>query len=204
MPTESDEKELVALARDGGPAGQRAFHTLVERHRRAIYSHCCGMLRNPDDAMDLTQETFTKAYRNLRSFEGQSSFKTWATVIATNACIDFIRKARRGSISEYEEGTRHDQATAESESFRTNPLGISPAKVLARRELVEQIEDALSELTPIHRQILLLRELEGMSYEEIAEATGVPVGTVMSRLHHARKNMRRSLASYLGGRLRVE
>ena len=202
MAVSPDEKRLIETAQQGGPNARHAFHTLVEGCQQSIYAHCLGMLHNPDDAMDVTQEAFTKAYRNLPAFTGAASFKHWVRVIATHACIDFIRRTKRVQMSEFDEDTTLDEDGESAAMLQPNSLGISPAKVLARKELADQIRNALGTLSEQHRQILLLRELDGLSYEEIAEAIEVPIGTVMSRLHHARKNMQRALESYLGGKTR--
>ncbi len=198
---EETDINLVKLARNGD---RMAFQKLVERYQRKIFGLCYGMVRNQDDAMDMVQETFVKVFKNLGRFEGQSSFYTWTYRIATNVCIDFLRKAKRQRTVDYDDAIMRDDEVEDVGSLLPSRLGVNPAKVYGRRELLEKIEDALGTLSPNHRQAILLREVEGLSYQEIADIMEVSIGTVMSRLHHARKNMQNHLAEYVGGRLKVE
>lgn len=194
---EDTDINLVKLARNGDRA---AFHTLVERYQRKVYGICYGMVRNPDDAMDLVQETFIKVFRNLERFEGQSSFYTWVYRIACNVSIDWIRKQKRNRTVDYDDAVGRDDE-GDADALLPNRLGVTPAKILARRELGEKIQDAMQTLSPIHREILLLREVQGLSYQEIADTLEISIGTVMSRLHHARRNMQKALEEYLAGSL---
>jgi RNA polymerase sigma-70 factor (ECF subfamily) len=193
---EETDVNLVKRARNGDRA---AFHLLVERYQRKVYGVCYGMVRNRDDAMDLSQETFIKVYRNLDRFEGSSAFYTWVYRIACNVCIDWLRRAKRTRTVDYDDAIARDEGG--DEGMMPNRLGITPAKILARRELGDKIQDALQTLSPIHREVILLREVQGLSYQEIADTLDISIGTVMSRLHHARKNMQRALEQYLGGSL---
>ena len=198
---EETDINLVKLARNGD---RMAFQKLVERYQRRIFGLCYGMVRNPDDAMDLVQETFVKVFKNLDRFEGQSSFYTWAYRIATNVSIDFLRKQKRQRTVDYDDAILRDDDVEDVGSLLPSRLGVNPAKVYGRRELLEKIEEALGTLSDHHRQAILLREVEGLSYQEIADVMEVSIGTVMSRLHHARKNMQKHLAEYVGEKLRVE
>ncbi|MFT6396062.1 MAG: RNA polymerase sigma-70 factor (ECF subfamily) [Bradymonadia bacterium] len=198
---EETDINLVKLARNGD---RMAFQKLVERYQRKIFGLCYGMVRNQDDAMDLVQETFVKVFKNLVRFEGQSSFYTWAYRIATNVCIDFLRKAKRQRTVDYDDAIMRDDEVEDVGSLLPSRLGVNPAKVYGRRELLEKIEEALGTLSPNHRQAIVLREVEGLSYQEIADIMEVSIGTVMSRLHHARKNMQKELAEYVGERLKVD
>jgi RNA polymerase sigma-70 factor (ECF subfamily) len=154
--------------------------------------------------MDLVQETFVKVFKNLERFEGQSSVYTWAYRIATNVSIDFLRKQKRQRTVDYDDGILRDDEVEDAGSLLPSRLGVNPAKVYGRRELLEKIEEALGTLSDHHRQAILLREVEGLSYQEIADVMEVSIGTVMSRLHHARKNMQKQLAEYVGEKLRVD
>ena len=198
---EETDINLVKLARNGD---RMAFQKLVERYQRKIFGLCYGMVRNPDDAMDLVQETFVKVFKNLERFEGQSSFYTWTYRIATNVCIDYLRKQKRQRTVDYDDGILRDEDIEDGADLLPSRLGLNPAKVYGRRELMEKIEEALGALSDNHRQAILLREVEGLSYQEIADVMEVSIGTVMSRLHHARKNMQKHLADYVGDKLRVE
>lgn len=198
---EETDLNLVKRTRNGD---RDAFNVLVTRYQRKVYGICYGMVRNPDDAMDLVQDTFVKVYRNLERFQGNSSFYTWVYRIATNVCIDFLRKAQRKKTVDYDDAIARDEDVEGDDMLLPSRMGINPARVLGRRELLEKINDALQTLSPAHRQIILLREVEGMAYQDIAETLEISIGTVMSRLHHARKNMQKALASYVGDKLKVE
>jgi RNA polymerase sigma-70 factor (ECF subfamily) len=192
---EENDLNLVKRARNGDRA---AFNDLVERYQRRLYSVCFGILRNQDDAMDMVQETFIRAYRNLDRFEGNSSFYTWAYRIARNVCIDHIRKAKRHREVDYDDTWSGHQEASEQHSLLPSRLDIDPARVASRKELAAQLEKALDTLSPKHREILLLREIEGMAYADIAALLEISIGTVMSRLFFARKNMQQALAEYVG------
>lgn len=192
---EETDLNLVKRARNGD---RDAFGILVERYQRRIFGLCYGMVRNRDDAMDLVQETFVKVFRNLKSFEGQSSFYTWTYRIATNVCIDFLRKASRNRTVDYDDAIGRDENADDGGMLLPSRLGVNPSKVYGRRELLDKINEALGMLSDNHRQAILLREVEGLSYQEMADVMEVSIGTVMSRLHHARKNMQKHLAEYVG------
>lgn len=192
---------LVKRSRNGD---RDAFRILVERHQRRVFGLCFGMVRNKDDAMDLVQETFVKVFKNLDSFEGQSSFYTWTYRIATNVCIDFLRRANRYRTVDYDDAIQRDEDAEDAGSILPSRLGLDPARAYGRKELLEKIEEALQKLSPAHRQAILLREVEGLSYQEMADVLEISIGTVMSRLHHARKNMQRLLADYVGNKLEVD
>ncbi len=192
---EETDNNLVILAQNGD---QSAFGKLVQRYQKKVYSVAFSMVRNPDDAMDLSQEAFIKAYRNLSGFQGSSSFYTWLYRIVVNLGIDHLRKSRRFKSVDYDDKIRRkDEETFSEASILPSILGTNPAKALMRKELVEKMQAALDTLSPNHRTILMLREVEGMSYEEMAEVLEISKGTVMSRLHHARKNMQHALAGYV-------
>jgi RNA polymerase sigma-70 factor (ECF subfamily) len=149
--------------------------------------------------MDVSQEAFVKVHRYLDRFKGDSSFYTWLYRITTNTCIDVLR--RRAVISqesvEYDDSVQLDLAEANLGALGSQ-VDASPARSALRRELGEKLEEALAQLPEKHRAILLLRELEGMSYEDLARTLDIPKGTVMSRLFHARAKVQRLLADYLG------
>lgn len=190
---EETDINLVKRTRNGD---RRAFNELVTRYQRRLFGVCFAMVRNHDDAMDLVQESFVRAYRNLDRFEGNSTFYTWIYRIAKNVCIDHLRKAQRQRTVDYDDAVGRDE---DSESSILPPrLDVNPAQVLGRKELMEKIEKAINDLSPKHREIILLREVEGMAYSEIAEVLEISIGTVMSRLFFARKNLQNALADYVG------
>ncbi len=181
---ELSDSDLVDLVQGGDAT---AFRGLVERFQGRIYAHIYGMIRNREEARDLTQEAFVKAYRNIGGFRREASFTTWLYRIASNVTIDHIRKHRRVRMSEFDERIGHqDQG---DEVWDPDHLRRSPGKDLERAQLYQRIMDAMQKLSDDQRQVVLLREIEGFSYREIAETMGIPEGTVMSRLFYARKKL---------------
>lgn len=191
----TDDLTLVKRARSGD---QCALKLLIERYQRKVYSVALGMVKDREEAMDVSQEAFVKVYRYLDHFKGDSSFYTWLYRITVNICIDVLRRraASRGEHVEFDENIQHDSAEANIGALGSR-LGTNPQKTLLRKELAAKIEEALQEVPEKHRAILLLRELEGMSYEDLARTLQIPKGTVMSRLFHARAKMQTILNKYL-------
>lgn len=149
------------------------------------------MVRNEADAWDLAQDTFLKAWKALPKFEGHAAFSTWIYRIAHNTTLDWIRARKIEGGSEFNEAVESHVAAGAT----TTPHGEGrPDDRLARSELGQRIHDALAQLSPDHRAVILLREVEGRSYEEIAESIGCSLGTVMSRLFYARKKLQSLLA----------
>jgi RNA polymerase sigma-70 factor, ECF subfamily len=176
---EAEEAELIRRARKGDG---RAFSALVERYQRRVAGVAMAVVHNQDDALEIAQEAFVRAYQNLRKFEERSSFSTWLYRITANLAIDLRRREGRYTVLRGEEG--------ETELARVpSDRGDSFAET-ARGELGQRLSDALSELTPEHRTVILLREVEGLSYDQISEVLDCPRGTVMSRLHYARNHLR--------------
>ena len=192
---ELDDKQLVARSLEGDA---RAFEALVRAYQRRVFRVAFGMLKNQEDAMDIAQEAFVKAHQNLDRFKGDAAFYTWIYRITTNLCIDHLRR-KRGEHVEYDDGIRRQEAEGATLGLRTASKQGSPQKRALDHELAEQLEAALATLTDAHREILVLREVEGLSYEELAEALQIPKGTVMSRLFHARKKMQQALSAYVAG-----
>ncbi len=174
-----------------------AFKDLVERYQSKLFSIAFGMVRQREDAMDLVQEAFLKAYRNLDRFEGSAAFYTWLYRITVNVCIDHIRKVKKRYEVDFDEQRPIDSSIAGENTLQPSTLDINPDHNLRRKELLEQIDKALEMLSPNHRQAIILREIHGLSYDEIANVLEVSKGTVMSRLHHARKNLQSQLMSYV-------
>lgn len=183
----AEEREWVAQALDGD---NKAFGKLVERYQKKVYGLAFGILRSREDAWDVAQEAFVKAYKNLGSYEGSAAFYTWLYRIAYNLSLDTLRsKARRDTV-ELDDETRE---AAGDELARPE----HPSDTLARRELAEVVTQAMSKLTEKHRAIIVLREIEGLSYEEMADVLQISKGTVMSRLFHARRNLAALVQPYL-------
>lgn len=198
---EETDKNLVKLAQNGD---RHAFQTLMERHQRRIFNLCYGMVRNKADAADLVQDSFIKAYKSIERFRGNAKFYTWLYRISKNVCIDFLRKQNRRTMVDFDDEIRREEPVDGDETLLPTPLGINPAKVAGRKELLEQIEKALDTLSEDHREILILREIDGMAYKDIAETIDVSIGTVMSRLYHARKYMQDELSEYIGTKKKID
>ena len=192
-----DDLELVDRARAGD---EEAFRALFERYHRRAYSLAVGVVRNRDDALDVVQDAFIKAHRHIGKFEGNSTFYTWLYRIVMNLAIDHIRRTKRGRSVDYDDTLGHSESDSVGEdSLLPRILDENPGKSLVRKEMREHIGTALGELSDNHRAVLVMRELEGLSYEEMAEAMGCSKGTIMSRLFHARRNMQKRLLELMGG-----
>jgi RNA polymerase sigma-70 factor (ECF subfamily) len=191
----TDDLTLVKRVRNGD---QRAFKLLVERYQRKVYAVALGMLKDREEAMDVSQEAFVKVYKYLDHFKGDASFYTWLYRITVNICIDVIRKraGSGGEHAEFDETMPMDVSEANIGALGSR-LGTNPQKSALRRELAEKIQEALAAVPEKHRAILLLREMEGMSYEDLSRTLDIPKGTVMSRLFHARAKVQKILSQYL-------
>ncbi len=174
-------------------AGDReAFRSLVQRHQRRAFAIAMALVRDENDANELVQDAFLRVYKNLGNFQGQSSFFTWLYRIITNLSIDLIRKPGR-QLAELNDG-RHDAEEVNEEfPFLSRIDGADPSDVVRRQEIASRLKTALEALPEYHRGVILMREVEGLSYEEMAEAMGVSKGTIMSRLFHARQKLQRAL-----------
>lgn len=197
---EEDETRLVERAQQGD---RQAFQELVENYQRKVYGVCIGMLKDPADSQDVSQEVFIKVYRYLDNFNFDSSFYTWLYRITVNKCIDFIRKQKRKREVDYDDSIQRDDEVEGDDELLPSRLGIHPDEVYGRKELREKMLEALETLTEKHRTILVLREVEGLSYSEMAEVLDISEGTVMSRLYHARRYFQEAVEEYVGDELKV-
>lgn len=185
------ERPDEVLVREAVAGDREAYHVLFQRYHRRVVGLAYDILRVREDAEDVAQEAFVKAYVSLKEFKGESSFYSWLYRIVYNLSIDTKRKVTRrgGPAEQLEEGNLHEApgfvAAVES-----------PHASLYRRQQNEQIRKALSEISEEHRAVVMLREIDGLSYEEIASVTGLSLGTVMSRLHYARKKLQKVLAEF--------
>lgn len=184
-----DDQELVGRCQKGDIS---AFEALVHKYKQKAYSIAYRFTRNEEDALDLSQEAFVKAYQSIGSFKKTATFYTWLYRIVVNICIDFQRKIKkedslRKNITDWQE---------EIEMVDDNP-SLLPDTALINMELKENIEKAIALLSPQHREILILRDFEDMSYKEITAILKISEGTVMSRLFHARRNLKDVLKSYI-------
>lgn len=186
----SDE-EAIQRVLGGDPD---AFRTLVERYQGRIHRLALRVLRDEEAAKDATQEAFLKAYGALARFQGRSSFYTWLYRLAMNQCLDAKRRDRSGRHVEWEDGGAVETGSEGLASPEVEGVAFGPAAETLRGELRELLDRAVARLPDGARETLVLREVEGLSYAEIAKALDIPKGTVMSRLHYARKQLQKILA----------
>jgi RNA polymerase sigma-70 factor (ECF subfamily) len=185
------DTELVARAKRGDRV---AFQELVEKYQKRVYAVAYGVLGNRESALDAVQETFIKAYRSLAGFKGKSSFYTWLYRITMNAAIDLGRKEAHRDELEFHDEIEHEEEKGE---YPITPSAEDPGRELIKKELGEMIEDAIEHLPSDQRSAIILREIEGLSYKEIAKVMRCSEGTVMSRLHYGRKRLQELLKPYL-------
>ncbi|MBO6010947.1 MAG: sigma-70 family RNA polymerase sigma factor [Oscillospiraceae bacterium] len=175
--TREREAELIASVLAGDAD---AFEPLVKEHEKKIYNLALRMTGDPDDACDVAQDAFVKAYTSLKDFRGESAFGSWLYRLASNVCLDFLRREkRRGTVS----------LTVEDEELDVADLRFSPEDELERLELRDEINSALMRLPATARQIIVMRDVSGLSYAEITEALGLELGTVKSRIARAREKL---------------
>lgn len=179
-----------------------AFDEIVARYKDGIYNYIRRMISNPEDVEDLAQEVFVRAFASIKSFRREANLRTWLYRIATNLCIDRYRRSgiEKQLMVPLELGSSDDEA----QPVRTADVPDSkydPQELCERRELQAEVQRALNSLPDKLRAAILLFDMEGMSYEEIAETLGCPVGTVKSRLFNARMQLRDMLRPYMEGRV---
>ena len=180
----NEEQQWIDAARRGD---QAAFEQLVWRYEKRVFALTGRMCRNPSDAEEAAQETFLAAWQGLPFFRGEASFATWLYRLASNACVDLLRREGRHQAGA---GISLDD---EESGFDPPDPAPSPQALAERAELRQQIEAALAELPPEYRQVLILRELHQRTYDEIAEICSLDLGTVKSRISRGRKRLRKIL-----------
>ncbi len=180
-----------------------AFNEVVARYKDRVYGYVCRMIGPGADAEDLAQETFVRAYTNIHSFQSRATLNTWLFRIATNLCIDHIRRGQAGrgrdaSLS------MEDPETRQGVERELPDNSHNPEQAALNRELGRRIQEALQDLPPRLRAVVHLFDVEGLSYDEIARVVDCPLGTVKSRLFTARMALRAKLLPYLDGAEAVE
>jgi len=186
----SDDKILVAILQGGGDEQEKhaAWQKIQKKYQSRIHGYIIKMIRNNELAEDITQEAMVKAFKYIKSFRKDAAFSTWIYRIAKNATIDLIRKRqRRNETYEYDDAQDVDGADDFQKRFDSQIL------ILQRQELGGKIQEALSKIPDKQRQVLLLRDVQGFSYIEIAQRLGIHEGTVMSRLFYARQKLQKLL-----------
>ena len=191
---ETPDHSLIKASQKGDT---RSFETLVTRHRGKVYAMIQNMIKNEADAWDLSQEVFLKVWRALPKFEARAKFSTWLYRITHNVVYDWLRKRKIDSAGELDDNVLMESDIAAGS--RTGPsLAERPDEALANSELGQRIQIALATLSAEHRETVLLREVQGFDYKEIAKIMECSLGTVMSRLYYARKKLQTLLSDEKG------
>jgi RNA polymerase sigma-70 factor (ECF subfamily) len=183
----AEDTKLVLAAKRGDMV---AFEELVARHRDKIYARAFSMMRNEDEAVDISQEAWVKGWQRLKQFHGDSSFTTWMTRIVINLCLDQLRKQKRQRA----ESIEHLDEELGGVERQMPIVTLNPTEGLEREELRKRIDRAMSQLSYEHRTVLILHEFEELEYKEVAKIMGCSIGTIMSRLFYARRKMAALLA----------
>lgn len=183
------EEEIISAVVDGDTD---MFEYLVERYQGRVYGLACRMMSNHEDAKDVAQEVFIKAFRSLGRFRRESSFSTWIYRITVNTCNDELKKKKRKKTVSMDAGT-----DSEGKIFRSqNPASVKgPAEIFENKELGAVLAGILEEINPDHKTVILLRDIYGCSYDEIAGITGCSAGTVKSRISRARNEVRKRVTA---------
>ena len=182
------ELDLVKRCQAGDT---EAFDELVTRYRTRIFGMIYNMVHSEQDAWDLAQDSFVKAWRSIKRFRGHSSFYTWIYRIVMNVTIDWLRKKQVKGGSEFDDAIQLKEVDPASKTVpKENAL---PYETMERSEIRAQIDNAIAQLSPEHRAVILMKEIEERQYHEIAETLGCSIGTVMSRLFYARKKLQNLL-----------
>jgi RNA polymerase sigma-70 factor (ECF subfamily) len=184
-----DDRRLVERSAQGD---REAFGALVRRHQDRTFNLAYQVLRNREDALDVAQEAFVKAFASLPGFKGESSFTTWLHRIVVNLAIDSLRRRRRSQGTEYDDR----RAVPEEPGVEVEAPG-GPENELELKQVRALLARGIGLLPPAQRAVLVLREIEGLTYEEIARAVGCSLGTVMSRLFYARRKLQRIFKDHL-------
>jgi len=179
-----DEMELISRCQQGE---QEALKEIFDQYNKKVYRIAYGVVRQREEALDIVQEVFIKLYRSIGDFKGKSKFYTYLYRMAMNTAIDHARRMRKFPVLSLDE----------IEGFQPSEVDEKrPDNILLRKEFEEKMKEALEKLPPDQRMALIFREVEGLSYQEMAEAMGCSFGTVMSRLHYARKRLQEFLRNY--------
>ena len=191
---DAERDEVHALVQRTLAGDDDAYAEIFRRYRGKVHRICFRFTRDADEAMDLLQTVFIKAHRSLASYREEASFATWISRVATNCGIDHVRAKKREAKVELDDAALEESTAAELVMSRPQ----SPGAALEGQELGRAIHEAVDALSEKHRTVFVLHCVEGMPYQAIADTLEISIGTVMSRLFHARRYLRKSLAPYLG------
>jgi RNA polymerase sigma-70 factor, ECF subfamily len=182
-----NEAQLISRCQQGD---QDALKEIFNQYHKKVYRIAYGVVRQREEALDIVQEVFIKLFRSIQQFRGKSQFYTYLYRMTMNTSIDHTRKMKKSLSSRM----------AEEEGFQlSDDAERRPDRILDHKELEEKVKWAMDQLAPEQKAVLIFREVEGLSYQEIAEATGSSIGTVMSRLHYGRKKVQELLRDYVEG-----
>ncbi|WP_099187734.1 RNA polymerase sigma factor [Tepidibacter mesophilus] len=176
-----NENELIKRCIDGDVD---AFETLIDEYKQTSYNIALGIVKDPDDAMDISQEALIKVYRYMKNFNQKSSFSTWLYRIVMNTCLDYIKKNDKNKVIPINEDIINKQDTH---------IESNPERILDKKIETQQIRDAIDKLSSIQKTAIILRDIQGFSYEEIANITDSSLGTVKSRIRRGRENLKEIL-----------
>ena len=182
---EGTERDVIDRWRNGD---KKAFEVLVKRHMTDAYLTALGFTGNSDDARDLSQDAFVKAFQARKQFDPQRPFYPWFYRILKNHCLNFLKRVRKRTEPLYHDDTLHNERFA---SERPTPL-----ESLEKKERVRLVRTAIAELSIEHREVIILKNFRGLSYREIADELDMPIGTVMSRLYYARKLLKEIITEW--------
>lgn len=179
-----NEKKLIKRSAKGDID---AFEKLIEAHQKTAYNIALKMLRNSEDAKDISQQAFIKVFRYIDTFNFESSFKTWMYRIIVNLCIDYINKNKKNTVYSLDNPISTEKGEIRREIKDDTNM---PENIIEKKETKELVHNAINKLDEIHRTIIILRDIEGFSYNEISEILDISIGTVKSRIKRGRDNLR--------------
>jgi len=182
---EHEETDVISRCQRGD---QEALKEIFDKYHKKVYSIAYGVVRQREEALDIVQEVFIKLFRSIKDFKGRSQFYTYLYRMVMNTAIDHTRKAGKQFVSSLDEEGSFEPADEPEKG---------PEKILLQKELEEKVKLAMNELPAEQRAAIVFRDVEGLSYQEMAEAMGCSMGTVMSRLHYGRRKMQELLKDYV-------
>lgn len=181
---DATEKNLVDLSAEGDV---EAFEKLIQSHQKKVYNIALRMTKNPEDAQELAQDTFIRAFIAIKKFRGESSFSTWLYRIAMNVCTDFLRKRNKAVVISIDQGAIGSESEQPIQLPEDAP---GPDELSEKRQLKQLVRQAMDSLSAEHRQVLILRDLMDLSYRDIANTLSVSEGTIKSRINRAREGLK--------------